>query len=265
MTVALIAGEGSLPEIIASRLAQSGDKPLVYAFREDMEALAANAGAVVPLDGARLAPALGDMVSRGVRQVMLAGLIPKKLMYRPEMMDEMAASLLGGLSERDDHSLLGAIVALFENSGMEVLGYRNLLKDLLAGKGRIAGRAPSEAELTDAAYGAKIAREVLPLSFGQSLVISGRAVVAVEAMEGTDEAISRAGTLCREGVVVKMIKPGQDERYDLPVVGSRTLRSMAAAKLTCLAIHAGWALVLDPDEFGRTAMEAGISVIGIDY
>jgi DUF1009 family protein len=265
MTIALIAGKGSLPEIIARRLAQGGDKPVIYALRENSEALAPCASAVIPVAGARIAPVLGDMARRGVKKAMLAGFVPKNLIYRPEMMDEMAASFLASLSERDDHSLLGAVVSLLERSGIEVLSYRGLLKDLLAAEGHIAGRPPSEAELADAAYGTKIADRVLPLSFGQSLVISGKAVVAAEAMEGTDETILRAGRLCRGGVVVKMIKPGQDERYDLPVAGLGTLRSMAAAKLTCLAVHAGWALIVGPEEFRQAASDAGISVIGVDY
>jgi DUF1009 family protein len=265
MTIALIAGEGALPEIIVRRLARDGDEPIIYALREENEALAPYASAIVTVAGARIAPVLRDMAQRGVKKAMLAGFVPKNLIYRPEMMDETAAAFLASLRERDDHSLLGAIVALLEKSGIEVLSYRGLLSDLLAHEGHIAGRPPAESELADASYGAKIAEKVLPLSFGQSLVVSGRAVVAAEAMEGTDEAILRAGKLCRGGVVVKMIKRGQDERYDLPVVGRGTLRSMAEAKLTCLAIHAGWALILNPDEFRQTALDAGISVIGIDY
>jgi DUF1009 family protein len=186
-------------------------------------------------------------------------------MYRPEAMDVTAATFLARLALRDDHSLLGAIVALLEKQGIEVTGYRNLLGDLLARDGFIAGRPPAATEEADAAYGVRIASKVLPLSFGQSVIVSGRAVVAVEAMEGTDAAIARAGALCRGGVVVKMIKPGQDERYDLPVVGPGTLRSMALAKLTCLAVHTGWVITLCPDEFRQAAQDSGIAVIGVDY
>jgi DUF1009 family protein len=265
MTVALIAGEGSLPELIAGRLASGGEKPLVYAMRGGLDAFAESALDIVPLTGAKIGGALRDMAQRGVKKAVLAGFVPKSLIYRPEEMDETAAMFLARIAQRDDHSLLGAIVGLLENHGIEVMGYRSLLGDLLAHDGLIAGRPPTEAEGADAAYGVRIASKVLPLSFGQSVIVSGRAVVAVEAMEGTDAAISRAGALCRGGVVVKMIKQGQDERYDLPVVGLQTLRSMAQAHLTCLAVHAGWAITLSPDEFGQAAQDYGISVIGVDY
>jgi DUF1009 family protein len=265
MTVALIAGEGSLPEIIAGRLADGGNKPLVYAMRKDNGAFVSSALDIIPLSGVRIGDALFDMARRGVKRAILAGLVPKNIIYRPDEMDETAAKFLAALPERDDHSLLGAIVSLLEKSGIEVAGYRDLLRDLLAASGSIAGRAPSPAETADAAYGVRIAKSVLPLSFGQSIIVNGKAVVAVEAMEGTDAAILRAGELSRGGVAVKMIKPGQDERYDLPVVGLETLRSMHRAKLTCLAVHTGWTLILCPDEFSREASDFGISVIGVDY
>ncbi|MDR1514958.1 MAG: UDP-2,3-diacylglucosamine diphosphatase LpxI [Synergistaceae bacterium] len=265
MTVALIAGEGLLPELIASRLADGGNKPLVYAMRKDTGALASRALDIIPLSGARIGDALLDMARRKVKKAILAGFVPKNIIYSPEAMDETAKRFLAALSERDDHSLLGAIVSLLEKSGIEVMGYRDLLSDLLARNGLIAGRPPSPAETADVSYGVRIAESVLPLSFGQSIIVNGKAVVAVEAMEGTDAAVLRAGTLSRGGVVVKMIKQGQDERYDLPVVGPKTLKSMNSAKLTCLAVHTGWTLVLCPDEFREAASDFGISVIGVDY
>jgi len=265
MAIALIAGEGALPEEIAMRLAGMGERPVVYALREDCAALADYASVLVPVYKTELAATLADMASRGVREVMFAGLVPKTLMYRPEMLDKMARQLVDGLENRDDHSLLGSIVGLFERAGFKVVGYTDILSDLLASGGFIAGRNPTDGEAADIGYGIEIARKVIPLSFGQSVVVNRRSVVAVEAMEGTDATILRAGALCRKGVLVKMIKQGQDPRFDIPVIGPDTLRLMKKAGLTCLAVHAGWTLIVSPDEFAAVAREYDLAVTGIDY
>ncbi|MDR3254189.1 MAG: UDP-2,3-diacylglucosamine diphosphatase LpxI [Synergistaceae bacterium] len=265
MSIALIAGEGALPEIIASRLAGDDKKPFIYAMRENNDELAPNAAKIIPLFRAELESTLRDMASRGVRQVMFAGLVPKTLIYRPEMLDGMGRDFVASLVERDDHSLIGGLANFVEMAGFEVIGYRDLLGDLLATEGHIAGREQTEDERADVDYGREIAGKLLPLSFGQSVVISRKSVVAVEAMEGTDATVLRAGALCRKGVLVKMMKRGQDARYDIPIVGPQTLQLMAKARLSCLAIQAGWTLILFPDEFSRVAGEQGVSVVGVDY
>ncbi|MDR3354803.1 MAG: UDP-2,3-diacylglucosamine diphosphatase LpxI [Synergistaceae bacterium] len=265
MTVAIVAGEGLLPEEIARRMAMRGSKPVVYAIRENCESLAPHALDVVPVLGAELASTLKDMSLRGIKKVMLAGFVPKTLMYRSAILDTMSRNFLASLEARDDHSLLGGIVALFERFGFDVIGYRDILEDLLAGNGVVAGRAPTEDEDVDVRYGVEIARVVVPLSFGQSVIVHKKSVVAVEAMEGTDITILRAGSLCKGGVLVKMIKQGQDSRYDIPIVGPSTLNLMSRAGLTCLAVHAGWTLVLSPEDFSSAAALNGISVVGVDY
>lgn len=261
MSLALIAGEGSLPEVIARRLADGGDRPIVYTLRESSDELAKYAAKVVPLLESDLKAVIGSMMMSGVSRVMLAGAVPKTMIYSSKL-DDVARGLLAGLASRDDHSLLGAIVALFERAGFKVLGYDDVVGDLLAPEGAISGRSPSEAEAADIEYGIGIARAVVPLSFGQSVIVHGRSVVAVEAMEGTDAAIARAGAIAGRGVLVKMMKHGQDTRYDIPTVGPRTLRMMADAGLTCLAVHAGRTLIISRDDFAQLADELGISVTG---
>jgi DUF1009 family protein len=264
MSVALVAGEGFLPEEIASRLASRGERPIVYALREDYGLLDEYAESVVPVLRAELEASLKDMAFRGVSRVMFAGYVPKTLIFRPELLDKMAKKLVENLENRDDHSLLGSIVSVFERAGFEVIGYADILSDLLAPAGFIAGREPDETELGDVAYGVEIAKVIAPLSFGQSVIVNRRSVVAVEAMEGTDAAILRSAGLCKRGVLVKIIKPGQDTRFDIPVVGPQTLHLMKRAGLTCLAVQAGHTLVMSPDEFAASASELGIAVTGID-
>lgn len=264
MTVALIAGEGSLPELIAARLSEKGDKPFVYALRETSDEFAPNAADVVQVFRTDIATTLADMAGRGVRQVMFAGMVPKTLMYNAAMQDKMAREFVAGLAVRDDHSLLGGIVRIFEKSGFEVIGYSDILADHLAGPGVIAGRAPTEAESSDVEYGVGIAKVVVPLSFGQTVIVNRRSVVAVEAMEGTDATIVRAGSICKGGALVKMMKRGQDLRYDIPTVGPQTLHLMSRAGITCLALHTGRTLIMAKDEFAKFADDNGISVVGFE-
>lgn len=263
--VAMIAGEGLLPVEIARRLTEEERPPVVYSLREQVGTLSKYALDIVPVNRVALAEVLGDMLRRGVRQVILAGAVPKTIIYKPAMMDETTKSLLDALSVKDDHSLLAAVVARLEQQGIFAVSYRHLILDLLAPAGHVAGREPTPQEAADVAYGRQVAARVIPLSFGQTLVVSMGAVVAVEAMEGTDAALLRAGSLCRGGTVVKMMRPDQDERYDLPTVGVRTLRTMARAGLGCLALEAERTIILEREAFAEAAREEGVAVIGIRH
>ena len=263
LEIALIAGEGTLPLEVARRLTDLGTPPVVYSLRESLGALSKYAWDVVVLSRLDLLGTLEDMKRRGIRRVLLAGVVPKTLLYQPAMLDPAARRLVEGLSVRDDHALLGALVRAFEDLGFRVEGYRGLIGDLMAPAGDFAGRLLSEEERADATYGMAVASALLPLSFGQTVVVHRKSVVAVEAMEGTDAALLRAGSLCKGGTVVKMMRPDQDERYDLPTVGPRTLHHMARAGLRCLAVEAGRTIVLEPQAFRETALAEGIAVTGV--
>ena len=263
LEIALVAGEGTLPLEIARRLTDRGTPPVVYSLRENVGALSKFAWDVVVLSRLDLASTLADMKGRGIRRVLLAGVVPKTLLYQPAMLDAGARELVAGLAVRDDHSLLAALVQAFERLDLRVEGYRHLIEDLMAPSGEFAGRPLSEEERADVAYGMEVARVLLPLSFGQTVVVHRRSVVAVEAMEGTDAALLRAGSLCKGGTVVKMMRVDQDDRYDLPTVGPRTLHHMARAGLRCLAVEAGRTIVLEPQAFRETALAEGIAVTGV--
>lgn len=262
--IALIAGEGTLPVVIASRLTDHGRPPVVYSIRESIGELSRYALDVINITKPDFGFTIKDMKQRGVKSIIMAGTVSKTLAFKPSLFDLTTQRFLAGLLFRDDHSLLGAIVAFLEKEGFKVLSYRDIVPDLLAKKGHIAGRAPSKDEMADAEYGFDICRAVVPLSFGQTVIVNKRSVVAVEAMEGTDATLLRAGSLCKGGVVAKMMRLDQDERYDIPTVGPDTLLHMAQAKLTCLALHADWTLILEPEEFKRVAAAENISVIGIE-
>lgn len=262
--IALVAGEGNLPVEIARRLAQKGEKFRVYALREDVSDLLPYSQAVKNLTEVKVAAVLADMLLHRVRDVLLAGMVPKTLIYRHDQLDGAAKSLLAGLGDKDDHSILASVVRMLEKAGLRVKSYRDLLIDLMAPSGPIAGRAPTEEEAKDVEYGLHIGQKLIPLSFGQTVVVYQRAIVAVEAMEGTDKTLMRAGELVKGGTVVKLMRADQDERYDIPVVGIPTLHNMKQSGLTCLAVHAGWTLIMDPEAFKQEAQELGISVVGVD-
>lgn len=260
----LIAGEGALPIEIACRLSERGDPPVIFSFRAETGDLEKVASELVSIRKPALGEIMEELKGRGIDAVILAGMVSKSLMYRQDLMDVTLRSVLSSLAKRDDHSLLGAIVGFFEANGVRVLPYREIIPGSMAPEGLIAGRVPLPEEEEDIAYGAFIASSLVPLSFGQTVVVKGRSVVAVEAMEGTDAAIRRAGNISGGGVVVKMMRPDQDERYDIPVVGTDTLETMHKAGMGCLAVEAGRTVILDRDLFMERAKEWGISVTGID-
>jgi len=261
--IAIIAGEGSLPIEICRNLPAESTVSVVYSFRTDDFAMDDVAFDIIRLDRPAFAGVIEDMKKRAVEAVIFAGRVPKKLIYQPEMLDDIGKKMLSGLDIKDDHSLLGRIAGIFEMAGIKVLPYMDIIPDSFATAGPMTDRVPSEAEMRDIDYGRDILKTLLPLSFGQAVVIADGAVVAVEAMEGSDETIKRAGKFCSGGVVVKMMKKGQDERFDLPTVGTHTLDNMALSGLTCLAVEAGKTIILQKSAFHTLASRYGISVVGL--
>ncbi len=261
--IALIAGEGSLPLEICRSLTSRSFNCVVYSLRSDNSEFKTMDIEIRSLQSLDFAGIIGDIKHSGIVSVILAGMVPKSLIYKPEVLDDLGREMLSGLKIKDDHSLLGMIVATFEDQGLHVISYRDLIPDLLANPGNIGGRVPTIAEHEDIRYGVEIMKILLPLSFGQTIVISDGSVVAVEAMEGTDETLKRAENLCRGGVVVKMMKPGQDERFDLPTVGITTLENMKRSGLTCLAVESDKTIILDKESFCELASMFDIAVVGI--
>lgn len=259
---ALLAGEGLLPVAIAQSLALRGTPPTVIALGNTNPLLESLAERVLPVPRISMDGILRLIEREGCKQVILAGAVPKRWIFGGGPVDPETLAWIRTLPSRDDHALLGSIVALFQSRGLEVVPYRLLIPEALAPEGTIAGREPTEEEREEILYGIGIARRLVPLSFGQSLVVRAGAVVAVEAMEGTDEMIARAGRIFPGGTVVKMMRPDQDERFDVPTVGPQTLECMAQAGLACLAVEAGRTVILDRERFGQLAKEHSISVTG---
>lgn len=263
--LALVAGEGDLPLEIAGALARRyGAQPQIYLLAEDDRSYSRAGFSVRKIDNPMaVAMILTKMRLSGVRSLIMAGTVPKRNIYAREKLDEGAERILADVRDKNDHDLLAGVVRYVEKFGIQVLSYDEIVPELLATEGHIAGPLPTEDQLADSLYGLAVLRILLPLSFGQSIVVSGRAVVAVEAMEGTDRTIRRAGSLRSHGVLIKGMRADQDRRYDLPVVGPETLLSMAEAELGAMFIEAGSVLLLEKDRFVEEAGRLGISVTGV--
>ncbi len=259
---ALLAGDGLLPVAIAQSLASRGTPPTVIALGNTNPLLQAVAERVLPVSPISMGRILQLIEREKCKQVILAGTVPKRWIFGGGPVDPETLAWIRSLPSRDDHSLLGSIVSFFQSRGLEVVPYCLLIPEAIAPEGTIAGREPTEEEREEIRYGIGIARRLVPLSFGQAVAVRNGAVVAVEAMEGTDEMIRRAGRIFPGGTVVKMMRPDQDERFDVPTVGPQTLECMAQAGLGCLAVEAGRTVILDRQRFGELAKEYSISVTG---
>ena len=267
--LALIAGEGLLPEAVVQGVCSQGIPLVIYSpgpFAErDLPSV--ERVDLLSLPGAdgklNLGALVEDMKRRKISAVTLAGRVHKKSIYGPLGGGALAAILASG--SNDDHALLGRIVTAFEVAGFPVVSCAAYLSDFLASSGHLAGPAMSDRDREDMLCGREILSVTLPLSFGQAVVISAKAVVAVEAMEGTDEMIRRCGPLLggAGGVVVKMMRSDQDDRFDIPAVGPDTLVAMADNGLTALALEADRTIILDKKKFIPLAAELSISVEGL--
>ncbi|MEO6052555.1 MAG: UDP-2,3-diacylglucosamine diphosphatase LpxI, partial [Chthoniobacterales bacterium] len=199
----------------------------------------------------------------GAKHAIMAGQIAPKNLFdlRP---DVKALLMLAKIPKRNAESLFGAIAKAIEDVGVEVLQATTFLEEHLASEGHIAGPKLSTREEEDVHYGHHIAKEVSRLDIGQTVVVKNGTVLAVEAFEGTNEAIARGGALGNGGAtMVKVSKPNQDLRFDVPVIGPATLQKAADAKLRTIAVEAGKTLILDREETAAIAVKAKITIFGV--
>lgn len=271
--VAILAGSGELPRLIAERLAGSGREHRIMAFRGFAErALRARADAVLDLLDVR--GIIGQLESWRPAAVTMAGGI-----RRPSAAAVMGAysavrnrEELARLMGRGDDNLLRAVVGLLEENGHTLLGVLDLAPELMAAVGTYGTRRPDEGELASIALGHKLLAEISPYDIGQAAILRGERVVAIEGPEGTDQMIARVAGLerrwgfrrpARAGVLVKGPKRGQDLRVDLPTIGPRTVINAARAGLSGIAVAAGLTLVLQRADTVRLADKHGIFLMGI--
>jgi DUF1009 family protein len=269
MRLGLIAGNGTFPLLILDAARRLGHEVTIIAVEGEASPEIERAAAREPRAAVhrvalgQLGRAIDLMRAAGVSQAVMAGQVKHTRIFSGVVPDRVLLSVLLKLRTKNTDAVISAVADVLHDHGIDLIDSTALLTPLLARPGVLAGRRPTDEELADFAFGYRMADEIARLDIGQTIVVKGTAVVAVEAMEGTDEVIARAGRLAGPGTrVVKVAKPNQDMRFDVPVVGIATVDAMRAAGATALSVDAGRALLLDGDEAIRAADRAGISIIG---
>lgn len=263
--IGIIAGGGQFPLLFAKAAREAGRRVVVVAFRgETDEAVAAGADAVCWVKLGQLGKIINFFTKEGVGETAFLGTITKTRIFRDVMPDFTAISLWNKIDRRQDDAILRAIAGHLEAEGIEVVESTLYLRHLLFPCGVLGKRKPSKAQWQDIEFGWRIAKAIGQLDIGQCVVVRDCTVLAVEAIDGTDATIIRGGELAEEkAVVVKVRKPDQDFRFDLPATGPTTIRSMRRVKASVLAVEAGQSLLFDREKMIDDAHEAGIVVVGL--
>ncbi|NDY42787.1 LpxI family protein [Dissulfurirhabdus thermomarina] len=261
----LVAGGGQFPLLCARAARARGREVVAVAHRGETDpALADEVSRIEWVHLGQLGRLLRFLREAGAREVQFAGTITKKRIFRDVRPDLRALNLWNRIDRRLDDGILRAVADELAAEGIEVVPSTLYLEDLLAPAGVLTRRRPTREQWDDIRFGWNIAKEIGRLDIGQCLVVKDRAVLAVEAIEGTDETIRRGGRLAHGGaVVVKILKPGQDTRFDLPALGLRTVETMAEVKAAVLALEAGRALFFDRRAVVQRADRLGIVIVGL--
>ncbi|MGH9605875.1 MAG: LpxI family protein [Terracidiphilus sp.] len=279
MKLGLIAGNGRFPFLLLDAARAEGHAVVVAAIREeadpeiDRRAAADSAITVHWLSLGELSKLIDTFRNAGVEKAVMAGQVKHKQIFSAIRPDWRLAKLLLNLRTRNTDMLLGAVAKVLADEGIELIGSTAFLEPLLANEGMLTERAPDEDELKNIEYGLEVARALAGFDIGQTVVMAAQACVAVEAMEGTDAAIERAGrlietleggasTLERRLTIVKVAKPNQDMRFDVPVIGEATIETMIRAGASCLSVEAGRTLLFDREALLARAAQAGIAIVG---
>ncbi len=267
-TLGLIAGTGDLPGAVASGAKKMGYRVVAIALQPPAdESLKPVADDFHRINIGRFGGLINLLKKLSVTEAVMAGKVPKRLLYANKaslVPDLKAVKLLFSLKNRSDDTIMKAVVGELEKNGIRLHKTTAFTKDLLAPEGVMTRRRPSKGEMQDIEFGWGIARKIGRLDIGQTVVVKDQAVMAVEAIEGTDEAVRRGGVLAgKDAVVVKVSKPQQDMRFDVPVAGGGTLSAMKTSGARVLAVEAGKCIIIDRENFIKEADRAGIVVVGI--
>ena len=278
MKLGLIAGNGRFPFLLLDAARAQGLEVCVAAIKEETDAVIEQRAAADPeitvhwLSLGELSRLIETFHKEGVEKAVMAGQVKHKQIFSSIRPDWRLAKLLLNLRTRNTDMLLGAVAKVLGDEGIELISSTSFLEPLLAQEGVLTERAPDEDERKNIEYGLGVARAVAGFDIGQTVVVAAQACVAVEAMEGTDATIERAGrlmesmegdasTLERRLTVVKVAKPNQDMRFDVPVIGLATIEAMMRAGASCLSIEAGRTLLFDRESLLERASRAGIAIV----
>jgi UDP-2,3-diacylglucosamine hydrolase len=265
MKFGLIAGNGKFPFMVVEGARQAGARLVVAAIREETDpSIEELADRVEWVGIGQLGRMIRFFKDEGVEKAIMAGQVKHVQIFSRAVPDARMLKVLLRLPRRNTDSLIGAIATELQSEGIELINSTYFLQQHLPQTGALTRRQPDKHEREDIEYGLEIAREIARLDLGQTIVVRGKACVAIEAMEGTDETIRRAGQLVKKRLtVVKIAKPNQDMRFDVPVVGVPTIETMLEAGATCLCITAGKTLMFDREAMIRLANDCKIAIVAV--
>jgi UDP-2,3-diacylglucosamine hydrolase len=268
MRLGLIAGNGRFPFLVLDAARDLRYDVTIIAVKEetfpDLNASAARHGAAIHwISLGQLGTCISLLQAAGVTQAVMAGQVKHTKIFGGIVPDLTMLSVLRKLGSKNTDGLIGAVAAVLQDHGIQLMDSTSLLTPMLAKAGALTSRGPTADEQQDFVFGYRMADAVAALDIGQTIAVKDQAVVAVEAMEGTDEVIRRAGRLAGPGVrIVKVAKPNQDMRFDVPVIGLATVAAMREAQASALSCDAGKTLVFDRDALLASANDAGIAIVG---
>jgi len=261
----LIAGKGELAPILVRKLNDQGRPIVVITFDKSTKETISKETSIVHRVGLGQADRVIKIFREsGVEEVAFAGKVDKRALFENPLFDFRALALLKNLDGLNDDAIMKAIVAEFEKEGFRVASQVDMFKELFPGPGLLSRRAPGKKERADIQFGMKMAKGIAALDIGQTVVVRDLAVVAVEAIDGTDETIERGGRIAKKGaVVLKVSKPKQDPRFDVPAVGLDTIETMIRVKAAALAIEANKTLVIDMPGVIETCNRGKIAFVAV--
>jgi DUF1009 family protein len=263
----LIAGAGRFPIEVARGARRDGRRVTAIAFHEWTDpAIEAEVASVRWLRAGQLEAAVDFMLAAGVREAVMAGKVPKiALLVQPEtlQLDASAIALLDALRDQRDGSILQLVAGHLANRGIQLLSQLAFVPHLLVRTGPLGCVKPTPDAEADIRFGWSVAKNIAKLDIGQTVVVKDRAVLAVEAIEGTDEAIRRGGSLVAGACVIKVARRDCDLRFDLPTIGNDTASALVEARINTLAFEVGSTVVIDREKLVKVADEHGIALLGI--
>jgi hypothetical protein len=263
--IGLIAGGGQFPLLFAEAARSRGRRVVAVGhLSESAPELAETVDALCWVKLGQLGRIISFFKQQGVREAVFAGTITKTRIFHDVLPDLKGLTLWNKIDSRQDDSILRAVAGVLEGEGIKILASTCYLDHLFFPKGILSRKKPTAEQWEDIRFGWRMAREVGRLDIGQCVVVRSRVVMAVEAIEGTDKAIRRGGELAGSGaVVVKLKKPDQDFRFDLPATGAQTIETLAGVRGSVLAVEAGQSLLFDREAMVQAANRAGIVVVGL--
>jgi DUF1009 family protein len=263
--IGLIAGNGRFPFLVAEQIRKNGDQVVVLAIKEETDpAIEKLADTIHWLNLGQLQKLIDLLHDEKTDTVIMSGQVKHVQIFKNLSLDWRAVRLMGALINKKTDTILGRIAEELAKEGITLLPSNKYLVHLMADKGLIAGSKPSGAEKDDIDFGFRMAKQIAGLDIGQTVVVKDKSVVAVESVEGTNECIKRAALLAGDNVIaVKVAKPNQDWRFDVPVIGIDTVNTLAEARARLIAVEAGATLILDKDAVIDRANALSVTIVGV--